>query len=267
VTEPFDLKLRARRRDRAARIGAQLFLLDRTFEDCLDRLSLIRRTFDSALLLGCPNPNWATRLQCSYENVTIFDPGALFASAASGLQANEEDLPVTPGTFDLIIAIGTLDTANRLNDALLRLRLALRPGGLLLGAIAGGETLPRLRAAMRAADDAVGAATPHLHPRVDPPGLAALLNAAGLEMPVVDVDRVQVSYPALANLVRDLRGMGATNILSQRGRAALPRSAVAAAERTFQQAGNGSKTVELFEILHFAGWAPADGVGAAPDQA
>ena len=262
----FDLRLRAHRRDRAARKGPELFLLDRTFDDCLERLDLVRRKFSSALLLGCPNPDWPGRLRQVCEEVAVFDPGAMFAAQARGVQSDEVDLPVAPGAFDLIVAIGTLDTANSLSDALLRLRLALRPGGLLLGALSGGETLLQLRAAMRAADEASGAASPHVHPRIDPPGLAATLGATGLEMPVVDVDRVQVRYETLAALVRDLRGMAATNLLSRRRRAGLSKSALAAAEQAFQQAGSGGKTSEVFEILNFAGWAPAAGQSPADEQ-
>ena len=262
----FDHGLRAQRRDRAARNGPELFLLDQTFDDCLERLGLVRRQFGSALLLGCPNPRWAGRLRQVCDEVAVFDPGGLFAQQGGGAQSDEAELPVEPSAFDLIVSVGTLDTANRLSDALLRLRLALRPGGLLLGALSGGETLPQLRAAMRAADDAWGAASPHIHPRVDPPGLAAMLSAAGLESPVVDVDRVQVRYATLAALVRDLRGMAATNLLSRRRRVSLPRTVVAAAEQAFQAAGSGGKTAELFEILNFAGWAPDPSATSEKEQ-
>jgi len=252
----FDMKLRALRRDRAARTGPELFLLDRAFDDCIERLSLIRRSFRSAILLGSPNPGWPDRLRAVCDRVDVIDPGALFASAARGKQADEHDLPIEPESCDLIVSIGTLETANGLPDALLRLRFALRPDGLLLGAVAGGDTLPKLRSAMRAADEAAGVATPHVHPRIDPPALTGLLSAAGFDMPVVDVDRVQVSYGSLRGLLRDLRGMAATNILSERSRKALSRPAFAAAERAFSQAGDGERTPESFEILHFAAWTP-----------
>jgi hypothetical protein len=73
----------------------------------------------------------------------------------------------------------------------------------------------------------------------------------------VDVDRVQVSYETLGNLVADLRRMGATSILNQRPRKPLLREAKAAAEAAFRSAGDGSRTLETFEILHFAAWTPA----------
>jgi hypothetical protein len=107
---------------------------------------------------------------------------------------------------------------------------------------------------MQAADRVLGAAAPHVHPRIEASALAALLSAAGFIMPVVDVDRVRVSYPSLQRLVGDLRRMGATNVLAQRPRTPLLRAARAAAEQAFTAAGEPVQ--ELFEILHFAAWTP-----------
>jgi hypothetical protein len=138
-----------------------------------------------------------------------------------------------------------------------RLRASLAKDSLLIGAMAGGETLPQLRLAMHAADQAAGGSSPHVHPRIEAAALSPLLTACGFLMPVVDVDRVQVSYETLGSLVADLRSIGATSILNQRSRKPLLRDAKAAAETAFRSAGDGSRTHETFEILHFAGWTPA----------
>jgi hypothetical protein len=107
---------------------------------------------------------------------------------------------------------------------------------------------------MRVADFVMGAASPHIHPRIEASALAPLLSQAGFVMPVVDVDRVSVSYPSFARLVADLRAMGATNILRERPRRALSKQAQAAAALAFEGAGDGVTTLETFEILHFAAW-------------
>lgn len=255
----FDMQLRARRRDRAFRAGPVLFAHERAFEDILERLSVVKRDFNSALLVGAPDPAWPKRLEQVAGSVQTVDPGPLFAQAAGGEAVIEDEIDFEPGSFDLIVAIGTLDTVNDLPGALLRLRFLLKPDSLLIGAIAGGDTLPRLRSAMRAADAQAGAASPHVHPRIEPSALAGLLSAAGLAMPVVDVDRMKVAYRNLGALVRDLRGMGATNVLSSRPKTAFGKTAFAVAEQDFESAQSDGRTVETFEILHFAAWSPSAG--------
>jgi hypothetical protein len=112
--------------------------------------------------------------------------------------------------------------------------------------------------AMRAADAVSGAAAPHVHPRIEASALAPLLAGAGFVDPVVDVDRVSVSYGSLERLIQDLRAMGATNLLTQRPRF-VSRPARLAAIEAFAGAGDGARTIERFEILHFAAWSPNEG--------
>ena len=231
-------------------------MLERAFGECLERLAVIDRSFVKALLLGCPDPTWPRRLGRVADDVAVRDPGALFAGAANGRAVNEEEIDEAAASYDLCVAVGTLDTANDLAGALRRLHRLLRPDAPLIGALLGGDSLPRLRSAMRAADAVTGAATPHVHPRVEASALAPLLSAAGFVMPVVDVDRVRVTYPSLRRLVEDLRRMGATNILEARSRTPLTRRAYAAAAAEFEAAGDSSGTTEFFEILHFIAWTP-----------
>ena len=182
----------------------------------------------------------------------MIDPGPLMAARAGGQPADLESLPFEPGSFDLCLTVGLLDTANNLPLAAAALNLVLRPGGLLLGAIAGGHSLPRLRKTMLAADGATGQASPHVHPRVEAASLTHLLTSAGFDMPVVDVDRVELAYGSLDGLVRDLRAMGATNVLTSRSRRPFGRAALEAARTAFLEGGD--RAIEQIEILHFAGW-------------
>ena len=251
------MELRAQRRDRAFRAGPALFLHERAFSDILERLTGINRPFDSALLIGVPDPVWRERLASIAGRVSVADPGPLFAKAAGGSLVVEDGLDLDPSSFDVVVAIGTLDSVNDLPGALLRMRFLLKPDSLLIGVLSGGDTIPRLRQAMRSADGILGAASPHVHPRIEPASLAHLLSGAGFAMPVVDVERVRVGYRSLRALVHDLRSMGATNILKSRSRGPLSRAALAAAERDFEEK-DGDRTVETFELLHFAAWSPPE---------
>jgi len=208
----------------------------------MERLALVQRPFSKALLVGCIDPAWRDRLLARSSTVDVIEP--------------EELMEVEPGAYDLAVTVGALDTVNDLPRALLAIRFALREDSLVVGAFSGGDTLPALRSAMRAADERMGVAVPHVHPRIEPSALAQLLADAGFTMPVVDVDRVEVSYRTLPDLIRDLRAMGATNILSARSRSPLTRSAAAAAAAQFLSQAENGRVTERFELLHFAAWTP-----------
>jgi hypothetical protein len=253
VPELFDMQLRAQRRDRAARVGPELFLHERAFEDCLERIAMQQRQFERALLIGCPDAEWPARIGRLAGKVEVRDPGQLFAARAGGETVVEDAWNASEGAYDLVLAVGTLDTVNDLRLALRLIRYAMRADGLFIGALSGGDTLPQLRASLRAADAAVGVAAPHMHPRIEAAALAPLLDEAGFVNAVVDVDRIPVSYRSLDGLISDLRAMGATNVLTARP-AFLGKRARSSAIAAFAAEGDGERTVETFEILHFAAW-------------
>jgi SAM-dependent methyltransferase len=256
---PFDRRLRRLRRDRAAARFAQADYLYRLAADeLIERLGFIKRDFARALDLGCAGGYLTGRLRELGLDVTPCDSGAAFARAAGGVQADEDRLPFADGAFDLIVSVGALDSVNDLPGALLLARRALKPDGLFLGALAGAGSLPRLRRAMLAADSVEGGAAPRVHPQIDVRAAGDLLVRAGFALPVVDAQPVEVRFPSLMDLVRDLRAMGTTNILGARSQRPLGRHGLAAAIADFDPAGD--KTVERFEILHLLGWSPS------PDQ-
>jgi hypothetical protein len=234
-------------------MGPDLFLFDRAFDDCLDRLRDIPRRFEHALLLGCPSPDWQRRLRAIADQVDVFDPGSLFAAQAAGSQVEEDRHDFGEARYDLCLAIGTLDSVNDLPLALQLLGRALRSDVPLIGAIAGGNGLPALRASLIEAGRAEGQVVARTHPRIEPSSLAGLLAAAGFAMPVVDVDRVRIRYESLDALIRDLRAMAATSVLAQRP-PALTRTAIRHARDAFSERGREGRTEEIVEILHFIAW-------------
>lgn len=256
---PFDRQLRRVRRDRAAGRFAEADYLHRLAADeLIERLDFVKRDFRRALDLGCSGGYLTRRLRERGLDVTPFDSGAAFARAASGVQGDEDRLPFADGAFDLVVSVGALDGVNDLPGALLLTRRALKPDGLFLGAFGGAGSLARLRRAMLAADSVEGGAAPRVHPQIDIRAAGDLLTRAGFALPVVDAQPVDVRYRSLMDLVRDLRAMGATNILAARSRRPLGRHGLAAAIADFESAGD--KTTERFEILHLLGWSPS------PDQ-
>lgn len=252
--EPFDRHLRRLRRDRAARKGLDLFLLDRAFDDCLDRVRTINRRFGSALLVGTASPDWAEALRDVAHEVAVFDPSPMLGD----LSGDEDRFDFGKDRYDLIVAVGTLDSVNDLPVAFRLLHRALKADAPLIGAMAGGDTLPALRSALIEADRGSGRIVARVHPRVDGPTLAQLLANAGFANPVVDVDRVGLRYNCLADLVRDLRAMAATSLLAG-PRTPLTSIRWRAAEEAFAAQAVDGRTLENIDILHFHGWTRTDG--------
>ncbi len=260
---PFDRRLRRLRRDRAAATsGSADYLYRRAADELIGRLDLVTRKFESALDLGCGNLYLTERLRRRGLRVVPADSGRLFAAASGGVQCDEDRLPFADDAFDLIVSVGVLDSVNDLPGALTLIRRALRPDGLFLAAFAGAGSLPALRRAMRAADEAQsGGASPRLHPQIDVRAAGDLLGRAGFTLAVADCESVTVRFSSLQTLVADLRAMAATNILQARSPLPLGRAALAAAIATFADAADpDGKTPERFEIVHLSGWAPS------PDQ-
>jgi len=250
----FNRHLRVLRRDRAARIGAALFLFDRAFDECLDRLQDIARNFDRALLIGCPSPDWPAQLASLAGAVDVVEPGSLFAVSSGGTLIEEDRHDFGERQYDLCLAIGTLDTVNDLPLALRSIGRSLKADTPLIGAIAGGNSLPAFRAALIEAGRFEGRLIARTHPRIDPPTLTRLLTAAGFNMPVIDVDRVRLRYADLDALVRDLRSMAATSVLDRQGPPMTKRE-LELARQSFLSRGVGGRTEEVVEILHFIAWA------------
>ena len=246
MTAPlFDRSLVPLRRARAEAMGADYFLHERAFDECLGRLAAVRRHFSTVLLLGEDRKGWAERLRAAdFKTVVI--------------AGNDWTAPL-PEAPDLCLSIGDLDSADDLPALLGAVRFLLAPDGLFLGAFAGGNSLAALRTAMHAADRAAGSgAAAHVHPRIDPASFAGLLAAAGFVDPVVDVDRLSLRYASFDTLVRDLRRMASTNRLAERPRRPLLRTGLDAARRAFTAlADHEGRTVETVDIVHFAAWSPA----------
>ena len=259
---PFDRRLRRIRRDRAAPCFAEADYLHRHVgNELLHRLDLVTRPFADALVLGSADRSLVEALSSRGLSVVPADPGFLFARASAGVQCDEDRLPFADGSFDLVLSVGLFDSVNDLPGALTLIRRVLRPDGLLLAAFVGAGSLPRLRAAMLAADEAQGGAAPRIHPQIDVRAAGDLLTRAGFALPVADVEPVHIRYSGLARLLSDLRGMAGTNVLRAQHRAPLSRLGYAAALADFDSAADpDGKTVEKFDILHLSGWAPS------PDQ-
>ena len=259
----FDRGLLAARRRRAAALGPAAFLLERVATELAERLGAVLRRFERAVDLGTPTGAVRRALALSGNVGTIIAAGApgvdAISDAGLAIVADEEALPFCDASLDLVTSALALHFVNDLPGTLVQIRRALRPDGLMLAALAGGDTLTELRQAFAAAEAEIeNGVSPHVIPFADVRELGALLQRAGFALPVTDVDRLTVRYPSPLALMHDLRRMGATNPLIERrrwplARATLRRMMEIYAERFTDDDGRIRAT---FEIVWLSGWAP-----------
>lgn len=232
-----------RRRMIAAQRAADAprYLLDDMIEDVLERLAFLRRPAGEALVVGDYSGTLPPALEASGWNVQEREPADGF----------DEEKPFAEEAFDLVASLGTLDSVNDLPGALIHIRRALRPGGLMIAEFPGAGSLAALRTAMLAGDGERPAA--RLHPAVNVRAGGQLLQRAGFADPVVDSRSLDVGFRSLDRLVGDLRAQGLSSVLANRG-PALDKAGRARAQAAFAAEGDGARTVERFEILTLSGW-------------
>jgi len=252
----FDRALLRRRRQRAHALGPETFLIDRVAADLAERLGAVLREFDVAVDLGTPGD--AVR-EALAGNAAI---GGLIAASPlpdGDLVADEEALPFREGSLDLVVSALALQFVNDLPGALIQIRRALKPDGLFLAALLGGDTLTELRQSFAAAEAAIeGGVSPHVAPFADVREMGALLQRAGFALPVTDTERLTVRYSSPLILMGELRRMGATNVLTERRRTPLRRATLRRMNETYARrfADPDGKIRATFEIVWLSGWAP-----------
>jgi SAM-dependent methyltransferase len=252
---PFEPRLvRQRKRRARATFRDAAFLHERVAADLADRLDAVPRPFPRVLALGGgglfseeirSRPELSARIGSILEtDLDFIDP---------------EHLPFAPGSFDLIVSPLALHWINDLPGALIQLRLALKPDGLLLASLFGGETLHELRLSLiEAESEFTGGAGPRVSPFADLQDIASLLQRAGFALPAADRDVVTVRYGEPMRLLADLRAMGETSALRERNPRALSRRILVRAFEIYREryADEDNRVRASFEILTATGWTP-----------
>jgi SAM-dependent methyltransferase len=245
----FDRALLRARRARAAALGPATFLIDRVADELGERLSAVLRRFEHAVDLGTPTDAVRRALADKVGDVVA-------------VAADDEVLALREASLVLVVSGLALQFINDLPGVLAQIRRALKPDGLFLAALVGGESLNELRTAFAAAEAEVeGGVSPRVAPFADLRDLGALLQRAGFALPVTDVDRLTVRYATPLALMRDLRRMGATNALVERRRKPLRRATLRRMMEIYAErfAGPDGRLSATFEIVWLSGWAPDPG--------
>jgi len=215
--------------------------------DMLDRLDAVRASFSRALVLGGAPVGLSGRLSDRGIACVDADPGFLAHCPNPAVQCDEDRLPFADRSFDLVLALGTLDTVSDLPGALLLINRTLADDGLFMGTMMGAGSLPFLRSGLSLAADGARAVS-RFHPQIDVRGAGDLLARAHFSLPVAESETISARYRSLDRLIGDLRANGLANCLSRR--VPLSRSDYARLASRFSE-----PVVEQFAILTVTGWA------------
>ncbi len=254
----FDRTLLRARQRRARALGPETFLIERVAADVGERLGAVLRDFPVAADIGTPTDAVRDVLSGDTRIGTLVSARAL-PDGEFAVAADEEMLPFRDGSLDLAVSALSLQFVNDLPGALIQIRRALKPDGLFLAAMLGGDTLTELRQSFAEAESEVeGGVSPHVAPFADVRDLGALLQRAGFALPVTDVERLTVRYSSPFILMSELRRMGATNVLTERRRKPLRRATLNRMAEIYAQrfADWDGKVRATFDLLWLSGWAP-----------
>jgi len=267
----FDRHLARARLLRAASLPASIFLLEQVARELAERVAAVLRRFESAVDLGTPTDAVRRQLAQAGNIGTIIAAngvaGSFHQRTAGGgsradaliVAADEEALPFRDGSLDLVMSALSLQFVGDLPGTLMQIRRALKPDGLLLAALVGGDSLSELRQSFAAAEAEVeNGVSPRIIPFVDVRAAGSLLQRAGFALPVTDVDRITVRYPSPMALMHDLRAMGATNPMLERTRRPLRRATLRRMMEIYGErfADPDRRIRATFDIVWLSGWAP-----------
>ncbi|CAN0920560.1 Putative methyltransferase At1g22800, mitochondrial [Linum grandiflorum] len=268
----FDRELKRTQRDRAAWLmNPKDPLTDAVAENLLDRLEDCKRTFPTALCLGgsLAAVRRQLRSQGSIEKLIMMDASHDMIKVCkqasddandnietSFVVGDEEFLPMKESSLDLVISCLGLHWTNDLPGAMIQAKLALKPDGLFLAAILGGETLKELRTACTVAQmEREGGISPRMSPLAQVRDAGNLLTRAGFTLPGVDVDEYTVKYPSALELIEHLRAMGETNALLQRSNILKRETALATAAVYESMFGAEDGSIPAtFQVIYMTGW-------------
>ena len=239
----FDHKLLTQRRARAASFGVEGEFLHREIADQVsERLEEVNKTFTDVAIVGPRASLW-----------TEFLGGTAVK--------DQETLELETGSLDLAIHSLALHWANDPVGQLVQMRRALKPDGLMIAAMFGGQTLNELRTSLAEAETEIeGGLSPRIAPMGEIRDLGGLIQRAGLALPVADSVNLTVTYETPLHLMRDLRAMGETNVMHARRKTPMRRDTLMRAMDIYVEhfAEADGRIPATFEIVFLTGWAPSE---------
>ena len=165
--------------------------------------------------------------------------------------ADGESLPFADDSFDFIFSNLMLQWCVDLEATLAELRRVLAPGGLLMFTTFGPDTLMELRASWEAVDGFT-----HVNSFVDMHDVGdSLVNTRWAE-PVMDSERITVTYRELSTLMQDLKQIGAHNVTLGRARGLTGRQRMQQFAAAYEQYRAEGVLPASYEVVYGHAWSP-----------
>jgi SAM-dependent methyltransferase len=252
----FDRNIVRQNRNRCApKLKDHGFLIDWSINQISNRLEEVKRTFPTALQIGCRSHKFQPQ-NFGIENLYALD---IADKLNPTIQADEELLPFAAESFDLIFSPLNLHTINDLPGTLAQIKTALKPDGLFIAALFGGETLYELRDSMNAVEMEINSGiSPHIAPFADMPQMGSLMQRAGFNLPVIDSEKITVTYDNALKLMEDIRYMGEGNALIERKKKLSTTNYFKQVVKDYadKYSIDDGRIRATFEIIFLIGWAP-----------
>ena len=258
IMQIFDRRMVRQHRERAAVAYDDFsFLKDEIADRLLERLEEINRDFKVVLDIGAHKGVLGERVQHELLVSSDLSHNMVSGCRGHGIVVDEEMLPFKPAAFDLVLSNLAMHWTNDLPGALHQINTALKPDGLLLASIFGGETLKELRQSLMLAESEInGAVSPRISPFADVRDVGGLLQRAGFALPVADSDTVTVQYEHPLKLMQDLRGMAENNAVLARHKAFTSKAVMMRAAEIYAETymGSDGRVPATFQIIYMTGW-------------
>jgi SAM-dependent methyltransferase len=252
----FDRNIVRQNRNRCApKLEQHGFLIDWTLNQIQSRLGDVKKEFPTALQIGCRSSK-NLKNQFGVENLYSLD---LAENLNPDIQADEEFLPFAKDSFNLIYSPLNLHTTNDLPGVLSQINHVLKEDGLFIAGILGGETLFELRDSMTRIElEISGGQSPHIAPFADMQQMGSLMQRAGFNLPVIDSEKITVTYDNVLKLMEDIRNMGEGNALIERKKTFSNYDYFGRVIQDYaaHHSENDGRVKATFEVIFIAGWAP-----------
>ena len=164
--------------------------------------------------------------------------------------AAAEDLPYRDDSFDLVISNLMLQWCDDLVATFTGINRVLVPEGCFMFASFGTDTMVELRESWKAVDH-----YDHTHEFVDIHDVGDALMTAGFQQPVLDMEKITLTYPSLAAMFRDIKTIGATNASLRRNKGLTGKGAFKKLEIAYEAFRTEEGLYPLtYEVVYGQGW-------------